>query len=146
MKSILLATQNEAKITLLTKLITDVCGEYEFANLKELEINDEVEESGTIENRAEQKSKFYYQKAMEIGREFDYVLGADDGIEIPGIVPPTAETKKIVHQIINDNLIQIGQSVNILRAFCFISKDGKKELVTKIPLKYIGDEIGRAHV
>jgi hypothetical protein len=115
-------------------------GGFEFANLKELEIEDEVEESGTIENLAEQKAKFYFQKAVEIGREFDYVLGVDDGIEIPGIVPPTAETKKIVSQIINQNLIQIGQSVNILRAFCFISKDGKKELVTKIPLKYIGDD------
>lgn len=139
MKSILLATQNEAKVKLLTKLITDVCGEFEFVNLKELGIEDEVEESGTIEERAAQKAKFYFQKTAEIGREFDYVLGSDDGIEIPGIVQATAETKKIVNQIINQNLIQIGQSVNILRAFCFVSKHGLKELVTKIPLKYIGE-------
>jgi len=95
-------------------------------------------ESGTIEHRAQQKADFYYQKTKEIGRSFDYVLGVDDGIEIPGIVPPTAETKKIVGQIINQNLIKTGQNVNILRAFCFVSQNGKKELVTKIPLKYIG--------
>ncbi len=94
--------------------ITDVCGEFEFMNLKELGINDEVEEDGTIEELARQKAKFYFQKTAEIGREFDYILGADDGIEIPGIVESTTETKKIVSQIINQNLIQIGQRVNIL--------------------------------
>lgn len=140
MKSILLATQNESKIKLLTKLITDVCGEFKFINLKELGIDDEVLETGTIEERAKDKAQFYLQKAMKIGHEFDYVLGSDDGIEIPGIIAPTAETKKIVSQIINQNLIQSEQEVNILRAFCFISKFGRKELVTKIPLKYIGDE------
>ncbi len=140
MKSILLATQNESKIKLLTKLITDVCGEFKFVSLKELGINDEVEETGTIEERARQKAKFYLQKVTEMGHDFDYVLGADDGIEIPGIAEATAETKKIVNQIINQNLIQIGQSVNILRAFCFISSLCQKELITKIPLKYIGND------
>jgi inosine/xanthosine triphosphate pyrophosphatase family protein len=140
MKTILLATQNEAKIKLFSKLITDVCGEFEFVNLKELGIEADVLESGTIEERARQKAKFYFQKTAEMGHGFDYVLGSDDGIEIPGIVGANAETKKIVSQIINDNLIQIGQSVNILRAFCFVSKLGLKELITKIPLKYIGNK------
>lgn len=133
MKSILLATQNESKIKLLTKLITDVCGEFEFANLKELGIEDEVEETGTIEERSSQKANFYLQKVTEIDHDFDYVLGTDDGIEIPGIVPSTAETKKIVSQIINQNLIQIGQNVNILRAFCFHILTKIKQLST-LPL------------
>lgn len=108
MKTILLATQNEAKIKLLSKLITYVCGEFQFVNLKELGIEADVLESGTIEERARQKANFYFQKTAEIGHGFDYVLGSDDGIEIHGIAEATAETKKVVSQIINQNLIQIG--------------------------------------
>ena len=85
------------------------------------------------------KANFAYQKSISLGFSFDYTLGIDDGIEIPDTVTPTAETKKIIDQIINNNLIQIGQRVNILRAFCFISANNKKELVTKIPFKYIGN-------
>ena len=56
MKSILLATQNESKTKVLTELITNICGSFEFTTLKELGILDEVQEEGTIQNRAQIKS------------------------------------------------------------------------------------------
>ena len=146
MTTILLATKNQDKIKLLSKLISDIytAKNFSFKTLEDFNIVQDVEESGDIADRAKQKAAFYFDLLREKVKysKVNYVLGVDDGIEIKKLGNKTPETKKMVDLIINDNLLKVGDVVSIIRAYCFIKiKTGEeKSIITEIPFKFIGNE------
>jgi hypothetical protein len=146
MTHILLATKNADKIKLLSNLIKNVIPDlpFKFYSLADFNISTDVEESGSIEDRAKQKAVFYTKEYLSKDTEIkiDYILGVDDGIIIEKLGEKTPETKKIVDLIINENLLQLNDRVMIVRGYCFFKLENQKaySVTTEIPFKYIGNE------
>ena len=144
--NILIATKNQDKIKLLSTLIKNLLHEksFNFYSLEDFNIESDVEESGDILDRAKQKAVFYANESNNSKSQIliDYVLGVDDGIIIDKLGEKTPETKKMVDLIINDNLLQLDDTVTIVRGYCFVNPKTMeyKTLITEIPFKYIGNE------
>ena len=135
MKKILIATKNKDKFEIVTKILNKINDEsYKYYNLydiKNIENNDK--EEGTIEARAFNKANQIYSSINE--NEFEYIIGIDDGIKMKGIL--RENVKDYIEDIINDRYLSQGEQVEIVRAYCFIDREGNyKSITTEIPFKY----------
>ena len=134
MKKILIATRNEDKYKIISKLLsTKHFKNAQFYALKNIDdIVDDKKEEGTIEERSLQKAVNAYKT---VNSKYDLIVGVDDGIKINGKI--IENVKEYIKPIINDELLLQGEKIYIVRAFSFISKDGnKKSIVTEIPFQY----------
>ncbi len=136
MKKILIATKNKDKFKIVKNILSSSeIGQYEYFSLYDIKgIDKDSKEEGNIENRA-------YNKAKEIfdnidNNEFEYILGIDDGIEMKNKMIPNI--KDYLDDIINNNYLDEGEVIYLLRAYCFMDKSGNtKKAVIKIPYKYM---------
>ena len=62
-------------------------------------------------------------------------MGIDDGIKMKGKL--IENIKDYIKDIIDDNYLYEGEQIEIVRADCFMNKEGKhKNVITSIPFKY----------
>ena len=134
MKKILIATRNEDKYKIISKLLsTKYFKNTQFYSLNNIEnIVDDKKEEGNIEERSLEKAVNAYKA---VNNKYDLIVGVDDGIKIKGEI--IENVKEYIKPIINDELLLQGEKVYIVRAFSFINKDGNiKSIVTEIPFQY----------
>lgn len=134
MKKILIATRNNDKFKIVSKLLTTK----NFKNSNFYSLNDieediiDKKETGDIINRSLQKALNAHDS---IKNYYDYIIGVDDGIKMKGKI--VENVKDYINLIIDDKYLQQDEKVFIVRAYTFVDKNGiYKSIVTEIPFKY----------
>jgi hypothetical protein len=135
-KRILLATQNHDKFKIVSTLLTNIgfVG-YEFDYLGSINLGHiDIEETGTILDRAEQKAR-YLKSYLGEKNQYRCIIGIDDGVLIKGQMEETV--KKLLPAIFSGELLAEGEVIYNCRAFFAISDDGREAgAEVKIPFKY----------
>lgn len=135
MKKILIATRNNDKFKIVSKLLsTDNFSDATFYSLKDIEevIVDE-KETGDLMHRSFQKANNAYNV---VKGKYDYVIGVDDGIKIKGEI--VENVKDYIKKIIEEDYLAEKEAVYIVRAYTFINKCGdSKTILTEIPFEFI---------
>jgi len=90
-------------------------------------------------NRAYLKASFA-QQTVDESNNIDLFVGVDDGMKFKGN-DTNVDSKVITENILENNLLEIGEVLTIVRAFSFVDKNGKKidEFETEIPFKFLGN-------
>lgn len=67
--------------------------------------------------------------------DFQYIIGIDDGIKMKGKL--RENVKDYIQAILDDKYLAEGEQVDIVRAYCFIEKNGTSNtVITEIPFRY----------
>ncbi len=135
MKKILIATRNKDKFKIISKLLsTDFFKDYEFYSLSNIEDNIiDKKEQGDVINRSFEKAMNIYDNISS--NCYDFIIGIDDGIKMKNKI--IENVKDYIKPIIDDKYLSQNEIVFIVRAYTFISKNGKyKSIITEIPFKY----------
>lgn len=134
MKKILIATRNNDKFAIISKLLSS----NNFKNSIFYSLNDieeiivDKKETGDISQRSFQKAFNAYNN---VKNNYDFIVGVDDGIKIKGEI--IENVKNYIKPIINDEFLVENEKLFIVRAYTFINKYGKsKTIITEIPFKY----------
>lgn len=143
MEKILVATKNRDKFTIVVDIFRKLgLRDYEFVNLHDLGITDEIEEVGSIIQRAEQKAIFYagiINRQPAIGVRL--VVGIDDGIKLPNDDKASPNSKEITRGILSGQLVKKGDIIWIVRSFViYVAEDGNViSSMTQIPFSFLGN-------
>lgn len=137
---ILIATRNRSKFTVTSELLRAMLLDTTFVPLYESALEGDVDEQGSIENRAKQKAEFFIQN-LSAEEDFNAVLGIDDGFQV-GDDEPTPNSKEITDDILAGKW-PVGTPVLVLRAHALARKDGTCRVVTiKLPCVFMGNPDG----
>ena len=89
--------------------------------------------NGSISERAFQKAKQIYTRVDK--NDFQYIIGLDDGVKMKGKL--RENVKDYIQAILDDKYLAEGEQVDIVRAYCFIEKNGTSNtVITEIPFRY----------
>lgn len=89
--------------------------------------------NGSISERAFQKAKQIYTRMGK--NDFQYIIGIDDGIKMKGKL--RENVKDYIQAILDDKYLAEGEQVDIVRAYCFMEKNGTSNtVITEIPFRY----------
>lgn len=141
---VIVATQNQDKFKIIQSLLSETgLNEAEYLSLKDLNIESQAEETGSLINRAEQKALFAAKTLIMNNISFDLIVGADDGMKLVG-KDTDENSKEITENILNNNLLKVGENLIIVRAFAFVNSKGEvaQSFETEIPFKFIGNSKG----
>lgn len=144
MKTIVIATTNTDKFTLVSNLLIDLgLNGWNFKKLSDFEITGQVEETGSAMDRAEQKADFFAKSCLEIDG-IDVVVGIDDGMILNTGSEVITDSKKITQEILSGDKVKVGEEVVNHRAFCFLlPKTGKKmQATTELKFRFLGNNSG----
>jgi len=113
---IVIATKNLHKFSLITETLVALgLGEYAFLNMYDIAYSGEIEETGTIEERAKQKARAALEYLSgEQKQSIRAIIGIDDGIAIKGIV--TANARELTEGIVKGIALEPGEKVTDVRA------------------------------
>ncbi len=137
MGNILIATTNQDKFNIISTLLNKIgFNQFQFYNLKMLNLTSTIIETGSIEDRAKQKA--YEFKSLT--NTYTAIIGIDDGILLPTFHTIDTELKKVLKQIIYDKILQQNDIVYICRSFYFITPKKEYSIFTKIPFIYHNKE------
>lgn len=135
---ILVTTTNLDKFKIVKKLFqSSGFNNQIFCSLNDFDgcIKNDIQEIGTIENRAKNKAEQY--KFILENPGYLAVIGVDDGIKLSESSKSNPDVKKIIPNIIRGNLLNNNDIVFIQRAFYILTKNNKsKSFITNIPFKY----------
>ena len=134
MKKILIATRNNDKFKIVSKLLTTSnFKDFVFYSLNDIEDSIiDKKETGDIINRSLQKA---LNARNSIKTYYDYIIGVDDGIKMKGKI--IENVKDYIKLIIDDKFLEQDEKVFIVRAYTFVNKNGVyKSIFTEIPFKY----------
>lgn len=143
-KKILIATKNVNKFSIVSDLLKKAGLEnYEFINLHDLSIEEDLEEKGSILNRAKQKADFFTEviKKKKIN-DIAAVLGKDDGLILPGRKKIFSNSKETTDQILEGKIILAGEIITVASAYAlnFLDKNIQKTCVIKHSYIYLGNK------
>lgn len=144
---ILIATKNLDKFRIVMDILKGIgLRTYSYVSLVDLQIEDEMEESGTIEDRARQKVIFYKEilKNKNLLTDIVAIIGVDDGIYIKKEGYHTAESKEITDQILSGLRLQKGDEIVIRRSyFAYIANANEDfHCTTNVPFQFLGNPKG----
>jgi hypothetical protein len=143
-KTILIATKNNDKFLIVAGMMKQLgLNNYKFISLHDLNIKEDLKEKGTISDRAKQKANFYQKIILKKKiAGITAVLGTDDGIKLPGRKTAASNSKQITDKILSGELISIGETVSISRAFSLnlTAGNARNACVTDIPYVFLGNE------
>ena len=144
MNKILIATKNRDKFVIAADIFKRIgLQNYEFVNLHDLGIVDEIEEIGSISQRAEQKAEFYGEIAIKLPvTGLAVVIGIDDGIRLTNSDEASPNSKEITEGILLGKLHKKGDTIWIARSFSVYVR-GDKSIVTtetQIPFIFLGND------
>lgn len=137
MKKILIATRNNDKFRIISKLLaTNNFKNYAFYSLNSIEEDIiDKKESGDIINRSLEKA-LNAAEHENIKDNYDYIIGVDDGIKMKGKM--VENVKDYINLILDDKFLSENEQVSIVRAYTFINNKGMHiSIITEIPFKYI---------
>lgn len=137
----LIATQNKSKKKVLSSILIKAgLEDFTFFDLNDEDIDSQVEESGSVEDRARQKAQGI--KQVDLRQEYNLLIGSDDAMEIRNGEIRT-DSKKVTEEILSGSALKVGETMYIVRAYSFhtLSKE-LKTLSTKIPFKFVGNKEG----
>lgn len=145
--TILIATKNLDKFRIVTDILMGISlRTYHYVSLVDLHIEDEMEESGTVEDRAKQKVIFYKNilKNKNLLNNVIAIIGVDDGIYIKKEGFHTAESKEITDQILSGTRVQKGAEIVIWRSyFAYITNTNEEfHCTTNVPFQFLGNPKG----
>lgn len=137
MIKILIATRNNDKFRIISKLLTTNNFKdsmfYSLNNIEE-DIIDK-KESGDIINRSLEKA-LNAAAHENIKKNYDYIIGIDDGMKMKGKM--IENVKDYINLILDDKFLSENEQVSIVRAYTFINNKGiYMSIITEIPFKYI---------
>ena len=139
---ILIATHNKDKYEIVRHLIKKCNYDFVFHSLSDLNIDDEVEETGGVKDRAKQKAEFYWNIVKD-NFDIDCVIGIDDGIDFTAQGEGKANTKEITDKILHNNFLEKGKWVWIKRAYAVVGANlDLRVFFTSIPFIFLGNEEG----
>lgn len=143
-KKILIATKNKDKFLIVSGMLKQLGLEkYKFVSLKDLGINEDVEEKSSVLNRAKQKADFFAKiiKKKKING-ISAVLGKDDGIVLPGSKRIITNSKETTDKILTGKIISAGEIIIIASAYAlnFLDKNIRASCITKHPYIYLGNK------
>lgn len=138
----LIATNNVTKFELMRYVLRDAGISGECIRPADLQIDKDVDETGSLENRAMQKASALRDllRGDLRGEGIDLYVGVDDGIRIEKEGKTYAESYEATDRILAGDSIEIGDDITIMRAFAFITHDGKQTTcMTRVPLYFLGN-------
>lgn len=142
-KTILVATKNGDKFAIVSGILARLgLNEYEFIDLYDLNITENMKEKGMISDRAKQKADFYEKIVIKKKiPKIIAVLGIDDGLILPGRKKTSSNSKELTDAFLSGKLISVGDIVLLARAFALNVLGSKKHAVriTKIPFEFLGN-------
>lgn len=141
---ILIATQNKDKFRIVADILEGIgLHNYHYASLIDLQITEEMEESGTTEDRAKQKVLFYREllDKKRLLQDVAAIVGIDDGILIKKERFHTAESKEITDQILSGRRVGIGDEIVIRRSYFAVNIKTGEEFnhTTDVPFQFLGN-------
>lgn len=144
LKKILIATKNNDKFLIVAGLLKRAgLKDHSFVTLRDLDIREDIEENGSILNRAKQKADFF-EKIILRNRiaGIEAVLGVDDGLKLPGRKRIISNSKEITDRILKGEIIPAGEIITIASAFVLKvpSKNIQVACVTGIPYVYLSNK------
>lgn len=138
--AILVATRNNDKFDVIKSMFTACVPDIHLVSLAETKLLGEVQERGSILDRAIAKANYFSEQITKqgIAASFDGVLGIDDGFRINnGIDDPDSET---IAGAILAGAYPIGTSVTVVRAFALLKQHQDVRIaVTYIPFIFMGN-------
>lgn len=144
MRTIVIATTNTDKFTLVKNLLSDLgLDSWDFKNLSDFFITKQAEEIGDSKERAAQKAHFFIDNCTAIN-QVDVVLGIDDGMILNTSEGVITDSKTVTEQILSGVKVKIGEEVVNHRAFCFVIPKISKEMyaVTELKFRFLGNNSG----
>lgn len=142
-KTILIATKNKDKFRTVSKILSHLhLGNFRFVDLHDLGVEDDIEERGSIIERAKQKADFYggivYKNKVS---NVNAVLGIDDGLKLYGNEEILCNSKEITDGILSGKKIKKGDVIIVARAYALKPAKGIKThtCITEIPFQHIGN-------
>jgi len=142
MKKLLIATKNIDKYKIVTSMLDKILlNKFSYSNLTNLNIDYDVEEMGTITERAVQKAKTYWKYLIEnnLVKDFSAVIGVDDGIGLSKDDGGNPNSKELTDKILSGKFIEQNKNVWTKRAFAIYNDNLVKSCLTSIPLTFLGN-------
>jgi hypothetical protein len=139
---ILIATNNVSKFGVVVPLLKYAGLEgYEYIQPSEVGVTLDVDETGSLQNRARQKAAAAFEsiKKLPILDEFYMFVGSDDGIRIERDKKTYTASKETTDRILSGRGIEVGDQVSIVRSFAFITKDSSAACTTRVPMVFLGN-------
>lgn len=139
---LLIATKNLDKYKIVTNLLLRCNSNLKFYNLRDLNIDSNIKEVGTIADRAKQKALFYqkYLKQNSMIDNIDWVIGVDDGIGFSKKDEGNPNSKELTDKILSNQCVNTGDKVWIKRAYSVIGKNNQIMVcTTSIPFIFFGN-------
>jgi len=144
MKKILIATKNLDKYNITNQLIERVAPrKFTFSNLIDLGIEHEIEENGSIKERAEQKALVYfnYLKDNNLLNDIFAVVGIDDGFDLSESGQGDPNSKEITDAILSGEYLKENERIWMKRAFAiYNSEAGMNSCLTSVPFVFLGNK------
>ncbi|MCB9799047.1 hypothetical protein H6758_04990 [Candidatus Nomurabacteria bacterium] len=144
MKHLLIATKNQDKLNIICALIDKLApSKFIFSDLKSAEIDCEIEETGSILERSEQKAREVFGILSEKQKQqFWAVLGIDDGFDLKQDGPGDPDSKTFAHALLVGKAASIGETIWIKRGFALCNRSGMQSIMTALPFRYVGNPNG----
>lgn len=142
---LLVATKNQEKLNIAQRLYRAIDPSIMLFGLADSGLSGEIVEIGSIEQRAEQKARYYCDKAKSQLSEipWDGVLGIDDGIDVgDGII--RANSQETTDAILAEQAAKPGDTIRMARASSTIwFNNGKNYAITTYsPYIFLGNPKG----
>jgi hypothetical protein len=140
-KTFLVATKNKDKYKIAKALLEKIFpGRFSFASLIDIGITEEIDELGSIEDRARQKPEFYRNCADKQfpQKEISAVVGIDDGFGITEADEGDPNSKELTDQILSGSYLAEGKTIWLKRAFAISNDNGTRSIMTSIPFAFRG--------
>lgn len=143
-KKILIATKNKDKFIMVSGMLKKSgLEDFKFINLHDLNIQEDIEEKGSILNRAKQKADFFSDIIFKMKIiDIMAVLGVDDGLVLPGSKKIISNSKETTDRILEGKIISDGEIITIAKAYALNLPDinTQKTCISSIPYIYLGNK------
>lgn len=136
---LLVATRNKDKFDIVNRMIHSIDSTIELVPLFEVEIQGDVAEEGTMEERATQKAEFFFNALQNSNNnDFDGVLGIDDGFQIED-QEPSPNSKELTDDLLEGKYPE-GTNVIVVRAYALATEQGTRSGLSRVPFTFIGNK------
>jgi hypothetical protein len=145
-QKILIATKNDDKFAIAKALIDNVFPErFEFIGLNDIETDFDIEEIGSIEDRARDKARTYWTELNRLNKlnEMYAAVGIDDGFSASADAPGDPNSKELTDKILSGAYLVKDETIWLKRAFAVANDElGILSAMTSIPFRYLGNSRG----
>lgn len=145
---VIIATKNKDKFVLVSDLLrrTGRFDGVEFLSLKDLDISEDFEEIGNVQERALKKAKDYAEvlRAKGLSDDVRCIIGVDDAMLVEKEGEIVVDSKTITDEILAGTRMTPGERLIVVRGYGMIDIETEEERTceTKVPFVFLGNEKG----